>query len=140
MAIIEKIHIRAARFIHRVNKAIPDIRVLESVDRKSILHYYKRNVACKTHKIYNQHVSPLLLDLISKSTNQSTRNTQRLNIPSFRFVDYKRSFKYRAANVWNNIPVSIREKPSTESYKIALKRFDALEKINYQSNWKGIVL
>ena len=137
MASIERIHIRAARFIHRVKKSTPEIRVLQSVGWKPILHYYKRSLACKTYNIYNHLVSPLLFDLITKSSSRSTRNTQRLNIPSFRFVDYKRSYKYRAANIWNNIPSTIREKPSFDSFKAALKRTDALDKINFTTNQTG---
>ena len=141
MSNIERIHIRAARFIHRVKKATPDIHVLQNVGWKPILHYYKRSLACKTFKIYNDLSSPLLSDLITKSTsNRATRNTQRLEVPSFRYVDYKRSFKYRAANAWNNIPTSIREKRTFGSYKVALKKSDAIDKINFASNQTGRAL
>ena len=124
MSSIEKIHIRAARFIHHVKDSVPDNNVLEVANWKPIIHYYKRNLACKTYKIYNNLSSPLLNILIKKScTTRSTRNSLRLDLPSFKYVNYKRSFNYRVANVWNNLPVEIRNKPSFAQFKLmALKK------------------
>ena len=47
MANIERIHIRAARFIHRMKKSIPDSAVLDLVKWKSIMFYYKRVLHAK---------------------------------------------------------------------------------------------
>jgi len=138
---IEKIHIRAARFIHRLKKSTPDAYILQMVRWKPIIHYYKRSLACKAFKIYNNLTSPLLQDLISKSASvRVTRNTLKLKAPSFRYVEYKRSFKYRAANIWNNIPISIREKQSYDAFKTALKKSDTIDKINFGSNQTGKAL
>jgi len=63
-----------------------------------------------------------------------------LKAPSFRYVEYKRSFKYRAANIWNNIPISIREKQSYDAFKTALKKSDTIDKINFGSNQTGKAL
>jgi len=67
MSHIEKIHIRAARFIHCISKKIPDIEILQKVSWKPILHYYKRSLANKVYAIYNNLTSPLLKDFIKKS-------------------------------------------------------------------------
>ena len=54
----------------------------------------------------------------------------KLEYPNFRYVDYKR---YRSAYVWNNIPIAIREKPTYESFKSALKRSETetIDEVNF---------
>ena len=110
MSSIDKVHIRVARFINRVKKSVPDSAVLNTVKWQPIINYYKRSIACKAYKIYNGLSSPLLSDLVKKSTSRTNRNAFKIDLPSFKYVDYKRSFKYRVAIVWNNIPNSIRDK------------------------------
>ena len=60
---IEKIHVRAARFIHYLKKSTPHYTVLEKANWKPICHYYKRSIACKAYKTYNGLSSPLLSNL-----------------------------------------------------------------------------
>ena len=98
-----------------------DNLILETVNWKPIIHYYKRTLANKVYKIYNNLSSPLLSELIKKSNSRATRNAFKIDIPSFKYVDFKRSFQYRVATVWNNIPNAIREK-SYECYKNELKK------------------
>ena len=141
MANVERIHIRAARFIHKVKKSTPDAYVLQQVKWSSIVEYYKRSLACKVYKIYNDLTSPLLKDMITKSTSsRTTRNALKLDLPSFRYVDYKRSFRYRGAYIWNNIPTEIREKKSYMAFKNCLKRSDALKKIFFAKYKSGKAL
>ena len=52
----------------------------------------------------------------------------KLEYPNFRYVDYKR---YRSAYVWNNIPIAIREKPTYESFKSALKKSETIDEVNF---------
>ena len=80
---------------------------------------------------------------VGKSDNkvgckEGTRNSFKLDRPSFKYVDYKRPFKYRAAIVWNNIPNSIREKESFDCFKFALKKSDILEKINFNITGRAL--
>ena len=107
---------------------------------KDISYYYKKSIACKVYKIYNGLCSPLLSGLITKSKTHGSRNSLKIDqVSSFTFVDYKRSFTYRAAIVWNNIPISIRQKKSYDSFKKALKESDSLEKINFNMTGKAIL-
>ena len=64
---VKKTHIRPAWFINNISKKIPNERVLEKATWKPIIHYCKRNLACKTCKIYNDLTSPLMSDMIMKS-------------------------------------------------------------------------
>ena len=50
---VNKIHIRAGRFIMKVSKNTPDNFVLQQINWKPIEFYYKRSIACKAYKIYN---------------------------------------------------------------------------------------
>ena len=101
----------------------------------SLTTYYKRSLACKTNKILNNLSSPLLDDLITKTTSTHvTRNSLKVDPPKYRYGSYKRSFCYRAAHIWNNIPVCIQEKSSYDSFKYALKKSDALEKLIFTKN------
>ncbi len=135
---IEKVHIRAARFIHRIKKSIPDSNVLAFVKWKEIIYYHKKSIACKVYKIYNGLCSPLLSGLISKTAGRTNRNLYKIDQPPFKYVDHKRSFNYRAAIVWNNIPNSIREKDSYNSFKNALKKSDCLDKINFNITGRAL--
>ena len=132
---IEKIHIKAARFVERISKRVPDTSVLEVANWKPLLFYYKKHLSCKTYKIYNGLSPPLLEKLISKPCRTSrTRNKLKIEQPSFHYITYKRSFSYRAATVWNNIPIDIREKCSLHSFKKALGDSKVLFKINFGCN------
>ena len=141
MSSIEKIHIRAARFIQHIKSTVPDTDVLEKANWKPIIYYYKRSIACKTYKVYNNLSSPLLNILIKKScSTRSTRNSLRLELPSFKYVSYKRSFNFRATNIWNNLPIEIRTKPTFAAFKLALKKSNALDMINFGTNQIGKAL
>ena len=135
---IEKIRVRATRFIFHLKKSTPNLTVLNTANWKPISYYYKRSLACKTYKIYHGLTSPLLSDLLHKSTQRTTRNLLKVDLPSFKYVDYKRLFRYRAAIVWNNLPNDLCELPSYDSFKNALKKLDALDKISF--NLTGRVL
>ena len=131
---IERIHIKAARFVERISKSIPDSEVLNVTNWKPINFYYKKHLACKTYKIYNG-LTPLLVQkFILKSTTRTTRNKLKINQPLFQSVAFKRSFAYRAAIVWNNITTSIREKSSVDCFKLALSRSNDIGKINFGQN------
>ena len=118
---------------------MPDSKVLSFANWYSIYHYYKRRLACSAFKIYHGQCSPSLQNLISKTdSNQSTRNAWRLEIPPHKYVDYKRSFKVRAATVWNNLPPKFKKADSYESFKKALKESDILERINFGRTTIGL--
>ena len=101
---IERTHVRAARFIFRLKKLTSDLAVLITANWKPTSYYYKRSLACKAYKIYYGLLSPLLSDLLQKSTRRATRNVLKVDLPTFKYVEYKRSFRYRAAIDWNNLP------------------------------------
>ena len=135
---IEKVHIRAAKFIHRIKKSVPDTVVLDRVKWKPIIHYYKRALACKAYKIYNNLSSPLLSNLVTKSQSLATRNAYKIDVPPFKYADFKRSFQYRVTIVWNNIPNPIREKNSYECFKNDLNNSNILDKISFNLTGRAL--
>ena len=58
--------------------------VLQTCNWKPIEYYYKRSIACKTYKIYNNLSPSLLIKLIKKSQSRSTRNHFKLDLLRFR--------------------------------------------------------
>ena len=135
---VEKLHLQAARFINRIKKNTNDNYVLQQCNWKSISYYYKRSVACKTYKIYNELGSPILRKYITKaSSSRTTRNKYRLILPTFKSTAFKQSFTYRSSIVWNNIPCELRQKNSTNTFKVALSKSDVLEQINFGTNATG---
>ena len=38
------------------------------------------------------------------------RNDLKLELPKYKYVGYKKSFRYRAVNVWNLLPEELRKK------------------------------
>jgi len=131
---LEKVHLKAARFVKRISKKIPDCEVLSIARWNSISHYYKRSVAVKAYQIYNKISAPQLHHLITAKTGRATRNIYGVELPSFRYKRYKTSFSYRAAIIWNNLPNEIRNKPTKSSFKYALSQSNVLQEINFGVN------
>ena len=106
---IKRTHVLAARFIFRLKKLTLDLAVLIKANWKLISYYYKGSIACKGYKIYYGLSSPLLSDMLQKSTRRTTRNALKVDLPTFKYPEYKRLFRYRAAIVWKNLPSDLRK-------------------------------
>ncbi|KAI5735394.1 hypothetical protein M8J77_017740 [Diaphorina citri] len=52
-----------------------------------------------------------------------SQNTRALEIPLHRTLAYSNSFHIRAARLWNNLPVDIRNTLSTDGFKVLVKEF-----------------
>ena len=90
MQSLEKIHIRAARFICRLKKNIPNSDVLEKCKWKPLSYYYKKRLACIAHSIYYESAPRPLLDIMVKKHNtRNTRNNIAFGIPKFKTLNYK---------------------------------------------------
>ena len=129
---VNKIHIKAARFIMKIKKDIPDHMVLQHAGWKPIDHYYKRSLACKAYKIYNGLSPDPLNCLLTKSHARKNRNLFKTELPKFNYVPFKKSFRYRGSNVWNVLSNDLRGKPTFESFKNQLRKED-LGKITFGS-------
>ena len=138
MQSLEKIHIRAARFICRIKKNIPNSDVLEKCKWKPLSYYYKKRLACIAHDIYYEVAPRPLLDIMVKKYNtRNTRNSIAFEIPKFKTLNYKHSFVYRAISVWNNLPTLLKQKTSTEFKNHINKDQNALNNIILSKNFTG---
>ena len=96
---VNKIHTKAARFIMKIKKNIPDDQVLRICNWKPIGFYYKRSVACKAYKIFKGESPPMLERLVSKSQTRATRNLYKVDVSRFRYTQFRKLFAYRAPNI-----------------------------------------
>ena len=108
----EKIHIKAACHVKCIKKT-----TLNPCPLLTGNHLYTTIRNNKTYKTYNELTSPLHSKFM-KSAARRTQNQVKFDQLSFRFVSFKRSFTYRSAIVWNNIPQNICEKEPLDSFNI----------------------
>lgn len=112
--------------------------VLDKAKWRPLKFYYKRAVACKAYKIY-VNCSLRLTNLICKRNTRRTRNELKLDMPSYKYSIFKKSFSYRAPKVWNNVPNDTRKKPY-ELFKNELTKSEHLHKITFGFSTTGRAL
>ena len=79
-----------------------------------------------TYKIRNKLSPESLWDKFQQRSSQSsyaTRNCSDLQIPRLNSEHAKKSYRYSAVKVWNEIPVAIRELPTISRLKKDLKEY-----------------
>ena len=102
---IERIHIKAARFVERISKSIPDLKYS---CRKLETNKLLLQVACKTYKIYN----------ISSTPSEIYFKVVKI----FPICSIQKIICLQSCHCRNNITTSIREKSSVDCFKLALSR------------------
>ena len=108
---LENVHIRAARPIHKIHPSISKADVLQTANWKSVSYMYKRTVACLTHQaLYDKELSADIQDLVTiQSTTRNMRNNLKL-APQRPKIEYgRKTFKQRAAIIWNTLSESIKK-------------------------------
>ena len=124
------IHIKAARFIQRIKKSVPDHEVLQTANWHSISWYCKRRTACITHKLFNGNDPNK--DIITKRTiTRNLRSNLLIQKHQFKSMKYKNSFTYRCATIWNKLSDRDKELDYDDfKRKISLNK-DILNDISY---------
>ena len=118
LELIETVHKRAAKIIHKLPKSTPADNVLEKANWKTVDYIYKRRVACLTHKIYYNKCPNALKDLVTKTKSQiSTRNSCKVDLTRSKTNVGRNCFNHRAALIWNRLPPSIRIQENYETFK-----------------------
>ena len=84
--------------------------------------------AVLVYKVIHNLSPGYLMNLLTRHSDISTYNTRsasdlNLIVPKHSSEQFKRSFKYSSANIWNCLPLSIKESPSLNSFKIKCKQF-----------------
>ena len=127
---INNTHIKAARFIQRIKKSVPDHDVLQKANWRSIFWYSKRRTACITHKLF--HGNDPNKDIITKkSITRNLRNNLQIEKHHFRSMKYKNSFVYRCATIWNKLSDSVKNLDYDAFKRSISSNHDILDNISY---------
>ena len=139
MSEINSIHMKAARFICKIKNTVPQHQVLEQSQWRSISWYYKRRIACVTHKLYYEDTK--ISTLIKKQpARRVLRNNLQIVQPQFKTMRYKNSFSYRASIVWNNLPDQTKEKQYNIFKTELTKQNKLLDSIQIDKFYSGKVI
>jgi len=130
---LEEVHIRAARFICNIKDSTRDVDVLALAKWKSLLHIYKKRMACITYQAFYNRAPDDINSLFTKHfSSRNQRDNLKLHVTRPNSDSFRSSFSHRASILWNNLPVFLKNKPSIEAFKAALKiNNDVLDRITF---------
>ena len=97
-----------------------------SCDWLSVENIIRFDRLVMTYKIRNKLSPESLWDKSQQRSSQpdyATRNRRDLQIPRLNTEHAKKSYRYSAIRVWNEIPVAVRELPTISRFKKDLKEF-----------------
>ena len=125
---LERLQNRAARLVTGALFRTSTDRLLTDLGWTTLRT--RREVNCLTfmYKMTNARfcTPPYLTAALPATRDQATfhklRNASNLSLPANRLSSYKNSFIPRTVRAWNNLPVTIRSKPSLSSFKRAVFR------------------
>jgi hypothetical protein len=112
---LEKLQHRALRIVFNdFNSTYEDL--LEKVNMPTLHLARLRTIAIETYKCLYRLSPPYLHDLVEfKQSTYTLRNSNTILVPKVRTTTYgKKSFRFEAARVWNNLPNHVR---TCDNYK-----------------------
>ena len=92
----------------------------------SVNELIKLNQATMVHKILNEQFPEILLQKFTKRSQVSKYEKRRANdlrVPSPRLEITRKSFSYKGAKVWNDIPNNIRNVESAALFKKQVRNY-----------------
>ena len=96
--------------------------VLDKAKWQTISYIYKKRMACIAYQAYYTLAPDSINDLFIKhSPPRCLRDNLKFEIQRPNSNFRRDWFSHRACNLWNNLPVSIKNKPNLSSFKSALK-------------------
>lgn len=122
---IEKIQERALRFVYEDYSSSYDT-LLEKSKLPSLKVRRLRCIAVETFKIINKNSPNYLHDLVNvKIQNYSFRSQGTASIPRVRTTRYGlHSFRYSAAQLWNELPNHFRQESSLQQFKNSIQTWN----------------
>ena len=123
--VLEHLHLKAAKLIHKLSSETPDSDVLDLVKWKSLGYIYKRRLASIMYQVFHNSLPDQLIALFETSNTDNNYNLRRIN--DFSHVRYncnlgRNSVRYRGPIVWNLIPKAIRDASSQQLFKQKLRQ------------------
>ena len=122
--ILEHLHLKAAKLIHKLPSETSDTDVLDLVKWKPLAYIYKRRIASIMYQVYHNSL-PDQFSALFETRNINTSYTLR-RINYFSHVRYnsnigRNSVRYRGPIVWNFIPKAIKDASSYKLFKQKLR-------------------
>ena len=115
---LERIHIRAARLIHKVPKDMVNRKVLDLVGWNTLKYMYTKRFLTLTHGGYYKDSIDEINNLVAKETTKySFRNLLKIKLNRPRTEIGRRTFKHRATLAWNTIPDDIKSHRNVSVFK-----------------------
>ena len=128
---IERIHVRAAKIIHRSPKHISDEDVLEAAKWDKIEYIYKRKVLSKMHKIFCGECPEVLRSYFTQD-NKRDKEHKRFTVPRCTKEIGRTSIKYRGRLLWNSLPLNNRSIEKFHTFKKRLKKAkESMESVSF---------
>lgn len=125
---LEKVQERALRFVYEDFTSTYE-KLLEKAKIPSLHIRRQRKMALETYKIINKLAPVCLHDLLKiKDCKYTFRYNNILDIPRFRTTTYgKKSFKFAAATLWNDLPDHFRTENSFSQFKSLIQSWNGSE-------------
>ena len=122
---LERIHVRAARVIHRLPRDIPDDEILRLAKWDRPDYIYKRKVLSMMHKVFQQTAPEALVNHFSRKLSRS-RDSLSFELPRWSREIGRTSVRWRGPLLWNTLPINLRSIKGIDSFKNELKSMKEL--------------
>ena len=117
---LERIHVRAARVIHRLPRDISDDEILRLAKWDRLDYIYKRKILSMMHKIYQQTAPKELVNHFCRKLTRS-RDKMSFELPRCSREIGRTSVRWRGPLLWNTLPINLRSIKGINSFKNELK-------------------
>ncbi|XP_015118443.1 uncharacterized protein LOC107042086 [Diachasma alloeum] len=118
---------RAVRFVTGLPRDAPISAVRRSLGWLTISGYRTATIASIMYQVQNSSSPSYLTELFASYTSsrplRQVLAQQALVVPNYRTDTYRAALAVAAPEVWNSIPVLIREQPSSTAFKLQLRRW-----------------
>ena len=134
IARLQKVQNFAARIVTGARKYDHITPMLKDLHRLPVAKQLEATDTLMAFKCIKGLAPPSLCNKFTTRSQVHTRNTRnkdKVNIPFFRSATGQRSFLYRAAQFWNNVPENLTNVESFNVFKTAIKGLALDEFLNH---------
>ena len=124
--VLEHLHLKAAKLIHKLSSKTPDSDVLDLVKWKPLGYIYKRRLASIMYQVFHYSLPDQLTAPFETRNTDNSYNLRHIN--DFSYVQYNCNLgrnsviRYRGPIVWNLILKAIRDASSQQLFKQKLRQ------------------
>ena len=119
---LEEIHVKAARFIHRLPSSNDNSTQLQKLKWQPLSHIYKRKILVQMHQIYYGTAPKQIMDLFStKEVINKTRRARQFVVERPKKEAGRLTLTHRGTLIWNTIPNRVKDCEDKNTFKSQLK-------------------